>query len=109
MQLHGPQERTSSSECLGCRSRPKNLERPYSFCPESFPDCRLDYRGRDFEYIPFGAGRRICPALPLAVRMVHLMLASMIISFDWKLLQGINPNLFGTTLKKAIFMLFPFR
>ncbi|WRX21775.1 hypothetical protein QQP08_014262 [Theobroma cacao] len=108
MQLHRPQEGTSSGECPGYRSRPKNLERPYSFCPESCPDCRLDYRGRDFEYIPFGAGRRIFPCLPPVVRMVHLMLASMILSFNWKLLQGINPNLFGTTLKKAICMLFPF-
>lgn len=78
------------------------------FCPERFLDSGLDYRGRDFEFIPFGTGRRICPGLPLAVRMVHLMLASMILSFDWKLPQGINPEdldmqeQFGTTLKKAV-------
>ncbi|XVF13720.1 hypothetical protein REPUB_Repub08aG0231900 [Reevesia pubescens] len=82
---------------------------PLSFCPERFLDSGLDYKGRDFEYIPFGAGRRICPGWPLAVRMVHLMLASMIHSFDWKLPQGIiNPEgldmqeQFGMTLKKAI-------
>ncbi|XWS49324.1 hypothetical protein CRYUN_Cryun13aG0154000 [Craigia yunnanensis] len=87
---------------------PKYWKDPFSFCPERFLDSSLDYRGRDFEYIPFGAGRRICPGLPLAVRMVHLMLASMIHSFDWKLPLGINPEdldmeeQFGTTLKKAI-------
>ncbi|KAE8657221.1 geraniol 8-hydroxylase-like [Hibiscus syriacus] len=81
---------------------------PFSFCPERFIDSGLDFRGRCFEYIPFGAGRRICPGLPLAVRMVHLMLASMIQCFDWKLPQGINPRdldmqeQFGMTLKKAI-------
>ncbi|GMJ06012.1 cytochrome P450, family 76, subfamily C, polypeptide 4 [Hibiscus trionum] len=81
---------------------------PLSFCPERFIGSRFDFRGRDFEYIPFGAGRRICSGLPLAVRMVHLMLASMIHSFDWKLPQGIGPQdidmqeQFGTTLKKAV-------
>ncbi|GMJ06013.1 cytochrome P450, family 76, subfamily C, polypeptide 6 [Hibiscus trionum] len=81
---------------------------PLSFCPERFLDSSFDFRGRDFKYIPFGAGRRICSGLPLAVRMVHLMLASMIHSFDWKLPQGINPedidmqDRFGTTLKKVV-------
>ncbi|KAL4346570.1 hypothetical protein GQ457_17G019810 [Hibiscus cannabinus] len=81
---------------------------PLSFCPERFIDSGLGFRGRDFKYLPFGAGRRICSGMPLAVRMVHLMLASMIHSFDWKLPQGINPedvdmrDTFGTTLKKAV-------
>ncbi|XVF52081.1 hypothetical protein PTKIN_Ptkin04bG0236300 [Pterospermum kingtungense] len=87
---------------------PKYWNDPFSFSPGRFLDSSLDYRGRDFEYIPFGAGRRICPGLPLAVRMVHLMLASMVHSFDWKLPHGIKPEdldmqeQFGTTLKKAI-------
>ncbi|KAE8670852.1 hypothetical protein F3Y22_tig00112050pilonHSYRG00001 [Hibiscus syriacus] len=73
-----------------------------------FIDSSLDFRGRDFEYIPFGGGRRICSGMPLAVRMVHLMLASMIHSFDWKLPHGMNPQdldmqeQFGTTLRKAV-------
>ncbi|KAB2000423.1 hypothetical protein ERO13_D12G207200v2 [Gossypium hirsutum] len=87
---------------------PNYWNHPFSFCPERFLDSSLDFRGRDFEYIPFGAGRRICPGLPLAVRMVHLILASMIHSFDWKLPHGIHPQdldmqeQFGMTLKKAI-------
>ncbi|MBA0773249.1 hypothetical protein Gotri_008540 [Gossypium trilobum] len=71
---------------------PNYWNHPFSFCPERFLDSSLDFRGRDFEYIPFGAGRRICPGLPLAVRMVHLILASMIHSFDWKLPHGIHPQ-----------------
>ncbi|KAL5560725.1 hypothetical protein UlMin_036936 [Ulmus minor] len=87
---------------------PKYWDEPDSFKPERFLDSNVDYKGRDFEYIPFGAGRRICPGLPLAERMVHLMLASVIHCFDWKLPQGMSPeeldmrDQFGVTLKKAV-------
>ncbi|CAI9766824.1 unnamed protein product [Fraxinus pennsylvanica] len=63
--------------------------------------------GRDFELIPFGAGRRICPGLPLAIRMVPVMLGSLSNSFDWKLEGGIAPKglnmeeKFGITFQKA--------
>nr|AIO11760.1 cytochrome p450 [Croton stellatopilosus]CDM63950.1 cytochrom p450 reductase [Croton stellatopilosus] len=77
------------------------------FIPERFLGSDIDARGRNFELIPFGAGRRICPGLPLAIRMLHLMLGSLINLFDWKLESGINPNVmnmedrFGITLQKA--------
>ncbi|PSS30772.1 Geraniol 8-hydroxylase [Actinidia chinensis var. chinensis] len=78
-----------------------------SFMPERFLDSEIDFRGRDFELIPFGAGRRICPGLPLAIRTVPVMLGSLINSFDWKLEGGIAPKdmnmeeKFGITLQKA--------
>lgn len=83
---------------------------PNTFMPERFLDktkSTIDYKGRDFELIPFGAGRRICPGLPLAHRMVHLVLASLLHSFDWKLQDGMKPqdmdmsDKFGFTLPKA--------
>ncbi|KAH1074870.1 hypothetical protein J1N35_027198 [Gossypium stocksii] len=87
---------------------PKYWNQPLTFAPERFTGSKIDYKGGSFEFIPFGAGRRLCLGLPLATRMVHLMLASMILSFDWKLPQGINPEdldmqeHFGMTLKKAV-------
>ncbi|XP_052210605.1 geraniol 8-hydroxylase-like [Diospyros lotus] len=86
----------------------KHWEDPSSFSPQRFLNSGLDYKGRDFEYIPFGAGRRICPGIPLAIRMVHLMLASILQSFNWKLPPGTMPEKmdmeqqFGVTLKKAV-------
>ncbi|CAA0840915.1 Cytochrome P450 76C2 [Striga hermonthica] len=80
---------------------------PLEFKPERFLESELDMRGRDFELIPFGAGRRICPGLPLAVRMVPVMLGSLLNSFDWKLPGGAGPGdldmaeKFGITLQKA--------
>ncbi|XP_065859477.1 cytochrome P450 76T24-like [Euphorbia lathyris] len=82
-------------------------ENPDRFEPERFLGSKIDVKGRDFELIPFGAGRRICPGLPLAHRMLHLMLASLVQSFDWKLANGIEPKeldmteSFGLSLSKA--------
>ncbi|KAM7510305.1 hypothetical protein LguiB_009180 [Lonicera macranthoides] len=61
---------------------PRLWEDPLSFKPERFLGSKIDVRGQDFELIPFAAGRRICPGLLLAIRMVPVMLGSMINLFD---------------------------
>lgn len=82
-------------------------EDPNAFKPERFLGSELDVRGRSFELLPFGAGRRICPGLPLALRMLPLMLGTLILSFDWKLENGLKPKdvdmneKFGITLEMA--------
>ena len=53
-------------------------DNPHSFMPERFLRTDLNFKGQNFELILFGAGRRICPGLPLAIRMLHLMLGSLI-------------------------------
>ncbi|XP_031377268.1 geraniol 8-hydroxylase-like [Punica granatum] len=84
-------------------------EDPDAFMPERFlgPNSGIDVKGQNFELIPFGAGRRICPGLPLAMRMLHLMLGSLVNCFDWKLENGMKPEdmnmeeAFGMTLRMA--------
>ncbi|CAI0559068.1 unnamed protein product [Linum tenue] len=80
---------------------------PNSFTPERFLGSDVDVRGNHFELITFGAGRRICPGMSLAHRMLHMMLGSLIHWFDWKLPDGVEPEQldmkekFGVTLQKA--------
>nr|UHB15523.1 cytochrome P450 [Paris polyphylla] len=80
-------------------------EDPDKFMPERFLDKDVDFKGADFELIPFGSGRRICPGMPLGSRMVHLMLASLLHSFEWKMPDGVDVDMrekFGLTLAKAV-------
>lgn len=82
---------------------PFTWENSLEFKPERFLNSELDVRGRDFELIPFGAGRRICPGLPLAVRMLPVMLGSLLNNFDWDIgLEELDmTEKFGITLQKA--------
>lgn len=82
---------------------PEFWDDPLLFQPERFLNSNVDFKGRDFEYLPFGGGRRICPGLPLANRMIVLMLASLLHSFEWELPKGVNHEMleqYGITLKK---------
>nr|GMD39548.1 cytochrome P450 76A2-like [Ipomoea batatas] len=64
---------------------PESWEDPLSFKPERFLGSNIDFKGRDFEFLPFGAGRRICVGLPLGNRMLHFILGSLLHAFDWEL------------------------
>lgn len=84
---------------------PEIWEKPLEFWPERFIDSKWDYSGNDFNYFPFGSGRRICAGTAMAERMFMFLLASLIHSFDWKLGEGDKLDLsekFGIVLKKKV-------
>ncbi|XP_020210443.1 cytochrome P450 76A1 [Cajanus cajan] len=87
----------------------KVWDAPLLFWPERFLEPNtVDYKGRHFEFIPFGSGRRMCPAMPLASRVLPLALGSLLHSFDWILPDGLKPEEMdmtegmGITLRKAL-------
>ncbi|XP_040382987.1 cytochrome P450 76M5-like [Oryza brachyantha] len=70
---------------------PAAWERPDEFMPERFfhrAEEAAEFRGKDYVFIPFGTGRRLCPGLPMAERVVPLILASLLHAFRWKLPNG---------------------
>lgn len=71
---------------------PAAWEKPDEFVPERFLDMadQVDFRGKTFEFIPFGSGRRLCPGLPMAERVVPFILASLLHAFEWRLPDGVS-------------------
>uniref|UniRef100_A0A2N9FC00 Cytochrome P450 n=1 Tax=Fagus sylvatica TaxID=28930 RepID=A0A2N9FC00_FAGSY len=63
---------------------PRIWSDPLKFMPERFLTTQknIDFRGRHFEFIPFGSGRRACPGTSFGLQVVHLALASFLHMFE---------------------------
>ncbi|KAL0426493.1 UNVERIFIED_CONTAM: cytochrome [Sesamum latifolium] len=108
--FHVPKETQILVNVWAIGRDPETWKDPLEFRPERFldPDMAADYKGHHFEFIPFGSGRRICPAVPLAARVLPLTLGSVLHAFDWVLADGLKPaemdmrERMGITLRKAV-------
>ena len=69
---------------------PNSWENANEFSPERFVNNPIDFKGRDFQFIPFGAGRRGCPGLSFAITSLEVALANLLYWFDWELPQGVK-------------------
>lgn len=80
---------------------------PDKFIPERFVGSNIDLRGRDFQLLPFGSGRRGCPGMQLGLTVVLLVVAQLVHCFDWGLPNNMLPTdldmteEFGLTVPRA--------
>ncbi len=87
---------------------PSAYENPLDFIPERSVGSGIGMHGMDFQLLPFGSGRRMCPAINFGLFMVQSTLAKLLHSFTWTLPGGENPEdidmgeVFGVTTPKAI-------
>ncbi|KAK7265516.1 hypothetical protein RJT34_33136 [Clitoria ternatea] len=84
---------------------PSIWEKPLEFDPTRFLDVKYDFSGNDFNYFPFGSGRRMCAGIAMAERTVLYFLATLVHLFDWTVAPGDKLDAsekFGIVLKKKI-------
>lgn len=73
---------------------PDQWKNPLEFMPERFIDeegnghSEFDVRGQSYHLLPFGTGRRRCPAISLALHVLHVNLAALIQCFQLKVNGG---------------------
>ena len=89
---------------------PKMWNAPEEFMPERFIDSKgditgADFRGNDFQFLPFGSGQRICPGVNFTLALVEIMLANLVYHFDWELPD--MTEVFGLTVRRKEELLIP--
>uniref|UniRef100_A0A1S3CH32 Uncharacterized protein n=1 Tax=Cucumis melo TaxID=3656 RepID=A0A1S3CH32_CUCME len=73
---------------------PKIWENPNKFNPERFTgDVEYEIKGQqNFNFVPFGGGRRACPGSTLAFSFIRNLIATMVQCFDWKIIGKSDNN-----------------
>ncbi|KAL1208320.1 Cytochrome P450 83A1 [Cardamine amara subsp. amara] len=65
---------------------------PDEFRPERFLEKEVDFKGTDYEFIPFGSGRRMCPGMRLGAAMMEVPYANLLLKFNFRLPNGMKPE-----------------
>ncbi|WCJ19256.1 cytochrome P450 family 71 subfamily B polypeptide 34 [Euphorbia peplus] len=83
---------------------PEVWQNPEEFCPERYIGNSIDLKGQDFELIPFGAGRRICPGIHMGLATVEISLANLLYKFNWDLPDGFQSEDIDMDVKPGLTM-----
>ncbi|KAK4264410.1 hypothetical protein QN277_025589 [Acacia crassicarpa] len=99
-----PPKTTVLVNLWGIQRDPEFWERPEEFVPERFENNQVDFKGQNFEFIPFGFGRRGCPGISFGLASLEYVLANLLYWFDWKLpAQGIGmSDSYGLSVTKKV-------
>ncbi|KAM0967891.1 hypothetical protein PS1_016526 [Malus domestica] len=81
---HVPKDTWLMMNLWKIHSDPRVWVDPMEFKPERFLTTHkdIDVKGHNFELIPFGGGRRICPGMGFALQVIQLTLASFLHAYD---------------------------
>ncbi|KAL1540854.1 cytochrome P450 84A1-like [Salvia divinorum] len=66
-----------------------------------------DFKGSNFEFVPFGSGRRSCPGMQLGLYALEMAVAHLLHCYKWELPEGMKPadldmsDVFGLTAPRA--------
>lgn len=81
---------------------------PDAFKPSRFLNVGApDYKMNNFEFLPFGTGRRSCPGMQLGLYTFEMGVAHLLHCFNWDLPDGMKPSqvdmsdVFGLSAPKA--------
>ncbi|KAJ9163818.1 hypothetical protein P3X46_023447 [Hevea brasiliensis] len=101
-----PPKTTVHVNLLAIQTDPKIWDRAEEFLPERFENNPVDFKGQNFQFLPFGGGRRGCPGMAFGVASAEFVIANLLYWFDWKL-PALDKDLdmtevFGLTVHKKI-------
>ncbi|GMN56909.1 hypothetical protein TIFTF001_026025 [Ficus carica] len=81
-----PSKSTVFVNAWAIHRNPSLWDKPEEFLPERFENNPVDFKlWQDFQYIPFGLGRRGCPGLLFGLASTEYIIANLLYHFDWKL------------------------
>ena len=69
---------------------PKCWDDADEFKPERFEGSMVDFNGSNYEFLPFSAGRRMCPGIAYELPIMEIVLVQLLYHFDWSLPEGVS-------------------
>jgi cytochrome P450 len=103
-----PANTRMSVNVWGMGRDPRIWEDPLKYNPERFtkgsPLANLEVNGQHYQLMPFGTGRRQCPAWSMGLATVTMLIASLVQAFDWSHPNGAD-NLDMSESKSSLMLL----